>query len=100
LITKLENSVTNTIRKYDQTVEEQHALMLRQINQQFGPESTQNTKQRIEYQDSIKNQYIVSFIDPLKIQDKIKQLKEYIDNYLTIIDSRISNATETTYVEI
>ena len=71
-----------------------------QVNAQFGPESQQTAKQRVEYEQSIKPQYEATFIDPLKIQDKVEKVIEFVHNYIAEIDSIVSKATETTDIEV
>lgn len=98
LLRRISNVYTRTVTQFDQMVDSQHKALLQQVNSQFGPESQQTAKQRLEYQESIKDQYEVIMLDPLNLADRIEKAILYVQDYIGDIDSLISNATETTEV--
>jgi hypothetical protein len=71
-----------------------------QVNQQFNAESAQAAKARIEYEETLRPQYELAWLNPIDAKTKIRTAIEAINKYLSDIDSLISNATETTEVEV
>lgn len=100
LMSSIKRQVTNVATNFAANTKKLNKEMMDQLNKQFGPESTQNAEARIRYQQSIKENYEVILLDPLKMEDRVKAIYEYIDKYVIEIDSIISRATETTEVEV
>ena len=91
---------TKTVDAYDAIIVTQKEKLMKQVNQQFGPDSTQSSKERISYQENLAPLYDVTWIDPLNIKDTVSTILEQMEDYLDEIDSAISRATETTEVDI
>lgn len=100
LVVSIQQIAKDAAAHFEKMTNQAHKDMLDQINKQFGPESSQTAKQRIEYTDSIKDQYIVNKIDPLNLYIRISDIKDNIMEYINNIDSILSKATETTEVEV
>ena len=100
LMSSIKRHVTNIATRFASDTKKLNKEMMDQLNKQFGPESTQNAEARVKYQQSIKENYEVILLDPLKMEDRVKAIYDYIDKYVIEIDSLISHATETTEVEV
>lgn len=96
-ISEQAKAIASTYESFTSKLEKE---WMTQVNAQFGPDSNQTSKQRLEYQESIKFQFETAIIDPLKIQSKIDKINDLVDWYSTEIDSVISKATETTEIEV
>jgi len=90
---KVENDFNNTSNRLKNELDAM-------LNSQFGPESTHTSKQRIEFKESIKSNYTLEIIDPIRLKDKVDNALSIVETYANTIDSIISRATETTEVEI
>ena len=100
LVAKLNAHVTIRVENYNRSKEDMQFKLMDQVNKQFGPESAASAKARTEYQDAISKNYEITLVDPIKSVDKMEAAKEFLEDYVTTIDSVISNATETTMVEV
>lgn len=100
LINRIQAQARRVSDQYDKWCEKADKDFKTQINSQFGPESSQTAKQRIEYADSIRGQYTVNKIDPLNIAHKTEEIRIQVLDYINTIDSILSKATETFEVEI
>lgn len=100
LVAKLNAHVTIRVENYSRSKEDMQLKLMDQVNHQFGPESAASAKARTEYQDAISKNYEITLVDPIKAVDKMEAAKEFLEDYVTTIDSVISNATETTMVEV
>ena len=100
LVAKLTVHVSTRVENYNRSKEDMQFKLMDQVNKQFGPESAASAKARTEYQDAISKNYEITLVDPIKAVDKMEAAKEFLQDYVTTIDSVISNATETTMVEV
>lgn len=96
----LSNSVASKVSEFDRYSQQMEAECKKQVNTQFGPESSTNAKGRVEYAEQIKGDYEVVLIDPLKIVKRLETATEAVRKYISEIDSKISNATEINEVEV
>ena len=96
----LKNSQKYTISNYNDLVNTMNDEYERNVANQFGVTSTQSSKARIEYAESIKDNYKVTLLDPLKLSDKIDKIENMVLDYIRDIDSIISNASENTVITI
>ena len=100
MVAKLTVHVSNRVDNYNRTKEDMQFKLMDQVNHQFGPESSASAKARTEYQEAISKNYDITLVDPIKAVDKMDAAKEFLNDYVNTIDSVISNATETTMVEV
>lgn len=89
-----------TLKDYERKVETQNEELLKQVNKQYGSDSTQTSKQRIEYQEAMKPLFAVTLIDPLNIKEILFKAIDNLESYVNTIDSAISKATELTEIEV
>ena len=100
IMSNIKHHVSSVSSRFAADTKKLNKDMMDQLNKQFGPESNQNAEARLKYQQGIKDNYDVVLIDPLKMEDRVKAIYDYIDKYVLEIDSIISRATETTEVEV
>ena len=100
LMENIRSHTTGVANKFAADTKRLNKDMVDQLNKQFGPESSQNAEARIKYQEGIKSNFEVVLIDPLKMEDRTKAIRDYLDAYIIEIDSIISKATETTEIEV
>lgn len=100
LLNSLKNSLKYTLINYNDLLDNMNAEYERNISNQFGVTSTQSSKARVEYAESIKDNYKVTLINPLNLEEKIDKINNMVLDYIRDIDSIISNACENTTITI
>lgn len=100
LVVNIRNSSDRIERSFESTQKRLNDDLRNTINREFGAESNQSVKARLEYEEAIKPQFTLVASDPLKITKKLEVAAEAITDYIGNIDSIISNATETTMVTV
>lgn len=100
LLAYMKNELNNGISNYDMLTSTMNNEFERNVTNQFGITSTQSSKARLEYAEAIKDDYKVTLINPLNLEDKIEDINTMILDYVRDIDSIISNACENTNVTI
>lgn len=96
----IDGQIRSTEVRYAHDTNEYARALKAQVNQQFNSESTQAAKARIEYEETLRPQYELVWLNPIDAKAKIRTVIETISKYLSEIDSLISNATETTEIEV
>ncbi len=100
LLNSLKNSLKYTLINYNDLLDNMNEEYERNISNQFGVTSTQSSKARVEYAESIKDNYKVTLINPLNLEEKIDKINNMVLDYIRDIDSIISNACENTTITI
>ena len=100
LLTVMKARLDYNIKRYEDSVDNMNTMYERDVANQFGVTSTQSSKARIEYAESIKDNYKATLIDPLKLQNKIEIIQNTISDYIRDIDNIISNICESIVIDV
>lgn len=100
VVYQMQNSVAKNSKEYQEAERKADEKVTERLYQEFSNVTQASGKVRQERETELREQYAVALLDPNKFAENLLGFKQYIESYLTDIDSILGHATEVTEITV